>query len=142
MPPTLTPTPNALGILRAYLLQTAFWEQFYAVDTMILTPLLQVRKHNIQRGKVTSLRRLSSSKGIHSYAGLMLLLMAFVGSFSDRGMVVVRQENMFPLSEPHSWGGEGWLPPNTQVSGHSDCSIGLPWLKLAENATYNGNVQG
>lgn len=48
---------------------------------MILTPLLQVRKkNNIQRGKVTSLRRLSLSKGIHSYAGLMLLLMAFVGS--------------------------------------------------------------
>lgn len=32
------PTPNSLGILIAHLLQIAFWEQFYVVGPMILTP--------------------------------------------------------------------------------------------------------
>lgn len=66
--PQSLPPPNSL-------LRTILCSRYYDSH-----PPLQVRKNNIQRGKVTFLRRHSSSKGIHSYAGLMLLLMAFVGS--------------------------------------------------------------
>ena len=97
---------------------------FYRCYDSHPSPMLQVRKINVQRGKVTSPRWHSQSKRIWSFAGIMLLLLTFVGLLGSltETWVVVWQETCFPCQAPIDWMVRV-LPANTQVSGHSSQSI-------------------